>query len=260
MTYSKSITEDDLQAYVDNELNSTRRAEVEEHLSNHPELLDEINEYKKINSDLKSLFEPIFEETIPEELLITQPAKDKKIFFSIAQVASILVAVTVGIVIGWTSHSETKLSTPTYLQSTQVLVNDAFAYHAVYTPEIKHPVEVPATQEQHLVKWLSKRLSTKVQAPMLTEVGYSLLGGRLLTTNNEPAAQFMYENTMGQRLTLLTRQRENNESESAFRYASKNGVNGFYWIDQRLSFVLLADIPKGDIYQIAHTVYEDLNR
>ena len=30
--------------------------------------------------------------------------------------------------------------------------------HVVYSPEVRHPVEVRAAQQEHLVQWLSKRL------------------------------------------------------------------------------------------------------
>ena len=39
--------------------------------------------------------------------------------------------------------------------------------HAVYVPEVRHPVEVGADQEAHLVQWLSKRLAVPVRAPAL---------------------------------------------------------------------------------------------
>ena len=38
------------------------------------------------------------------------------------------------------------------------LARSAAIAHAVYTPEVRHPVEVGAEQEAHLVQWLSKRL------------------------------------------------------------------------------------------------------
>jgi len=68
----------------------------------------------------------------------------------------------------------------------------------------------------------------------------------------------MYENTHGKRLTLFIRKREQNESVSSFRYASNENINGFYWTDQKLSFVILSDLNKNKISEIAHVVYEDL--
>ena len=57
----------------------------------------------------------------------------------------------------------------------------------------RHPVEVDATQEAHLVQWLSKRLGHPLVVPDLTKAGFQLIGGRLLPSEGGPAAQFMYQ-------------------------------------------------------------------
>ena len=69
----------------------------------------------------------------------------------------------------------------------------------------------------------------------------------------------MYENNQGKRLTLLTRLKKNNESDTSFRYASQDDMNGFYWIDGEQSFVILADTPKQTVLTVAHTVYQAYN-
>jgi anti-sigma factor RsiW len=48
--------------------------------------------------------------------------------------------------------------------------------HAAYVPEVRHPVEVAASEQQHLIAWLSKRLSRPLRAPSLDAAGYQLLG------------------------------------------------------------------------------------
>ena len=58
-----------------------------------------------------------------------------------------------------------------------VMARRAAVAHATYSPEVRHPVEVGADQEAHLVAWLSKRLGSPVRAPKLEDVGYSLVGG-----------------------------------------------------------------------------------
>src|SRR3546814_9895703 len=79
---------------------------------------------------------------------------------------------------------------------------DADLAYTVYAPEQRHAVEVPVADEKHLLAWLSKRLDRTLNVPSLREYGYSLLGGRLLPGPAGPAAQFMYEDASGKRLTL----------------------------------------------------------
>ena len=79
--------------------------------------------------------------------------------------------------------------------------------HAVYTPEVRHPVEVHADQEAHLTAWLSKRLGAPLKPPALADAGYQLVGGRLLPGATGSVAQFMYEDASHQRLTLYVQPR-----------------------------------------------------
>ena len=77
-------------------------------------------------------------------------------------------------------------------------------------------MEVDAGQEAHLMQWLSKRLGRQLVTPDLSGAGFRLMGGRLLPAEDGPAAQFMYENGTGERLTLYLR--SGIGDETAFRY------------------------------------------
>lgn len=91
--------------------------------------------------------------------------------------------------LGWFAHE--RFSQPGLAQES--FVQQALGAHAVYVSEVRHPVEVEASEAQHLVAWLSKRLGATIQAPTLSTLGFQLLGGRLLPDDGKPAAQFMYQ-------------------------------------------------------------------
>jgi anti-sigma factor RsiW len=132
--------------------------------------------------------------------------------------------------------------------------------HAVYSPEVRHPVEVGADQEQHLVAWLSKRLGVKVKAPNLSEAEMSLVGGRLLPGETGPVAQFMYQTERGRRLTLYVRAETGPHREIAFRYARENNVAVFYWIERECAYAIAsADLNKEELLRIATMVYKQLD-
>jgi anti-sigma factor RsiW len=131
--------------------------------------------------------------------------------------------------------------------------------HAVYSPEVRHPVEVGAEQEAHLVAWLSKRLGTSLRIPQLSGIGYSLVGGRLLPGERAPVAQFMYQDAQGQRLTLYVRTNGEQTRETAFRFAQDGSVRVFYWIDRGLGLALSGEIGKDELLRVATAVYQQLN-
>jgi len=134
---------------------------------------------------------------------------------------------------------------------------DAISAHRVYTVETAHPVEVGAAQEQHLVQWLSRRLKHKLLAPNLSREGYVLVGGRLLPASSEAAAQFMYENGSGTRLTLYVRATAGDDTR--FRYVTAQGVAAFSWVDQGLGFALVGPLDREHLLSLADSIYQQLD-
>ncbi|MEK7737636.1 MAG: anti-sigma factor [Pseudomonadota bacterium] len=140
------------------------------------------------------------------------------------------------------------------------LPRQAALAHAVYSPEVRHPVEVGAAQEEHLVQWLSKRLGHDLTIPRLGPQGFDLVGGRLLPGEAGPAAQFMYQDAQGLRLTLYVRKASAGNRETAFRYAREDRVGVFYWIDGPFGYALSGEVPRERLLTVAESVYRQLNR
>ncbi|WP_233863561.1 anti-sigma factor family protein [Paraburkholderia adhaesiva] len=124
--------------------------------------------------------------------------------------------------------------------------------YAVYTPEQRHPVEVGAADEAHLVAWLSKRLGKPLSVPSLQEYGYSLVGGRLLPGASGPAAQFMYENDGGERLTLYVG--SSGKDTTRVHLLSDGNRRTFYWTTDRMGYALSGPPTEGHLRDIAYEV------
>lgn len=215
-------------------------------------------ELKALSEALHQLYDPVLDEPVPQSLRargLTGAAPWR----SYARAASLVAAgLVVGAMSGWFLHPTQR---PVAAQSdTPQFVKRAAVAHATYSPEVRHPVEVGADQEAHLVAWLSKRLGTPVKAPKLESVGYSLVGGRLLPGENGPVAHFMYQCKQGTRVTLYVRTDATNNRETAFRYQTEGNVRVFYWIDRKFGYALSsADIPKENLLKVADSVYRQLN-
>jgi anti-sigma factor RsiW len=135
-------------------------------------------------------------------------------------------------------------------------VRAAAIAHAVYVPEVRHPVEVSADERGHLVAWLSKRLGTSLPAPDLAPQGFELVGGRLLPGDAGPSAQLMYQDARGLRVTLYVARRDGaTPSDTAFRFGEVGAVSSFYWIDRDLGWVLSGELPRERLSQLATAVY-----
>jgi len=215
-------------------------------------------ELKALSEALHQLYDPVLQESVPETLRArgltgTSPWR------GYARAAGLVaVGLAVGAASGWYLHPAQR---PAVAQSdTPAFVKRAANAHATYSPEVRHPVEVGADQEAHLVAWLSKRLGAPVKAPKLEGVGYSLVGGRLLPGDNGPVAHFMYQCKEGTRVTLYVRTDAANKRETAFRYQTEGNVKVFYWIDRKFGYALSsADISKEYLLKVADSVYRQLN-
>ena len=260
------ITESELQAYADGRLAAGRRDEVDAWLASHPEEAERIAVYQRVREELRSFYDPVLAEPVPERLERAARGRSRSHDgLSRSRVAAIAAAlaiagVALGGIAGWNLHGWRAVPTATADRAVAMARRAAVA-HAVYSPEVRHPVEVGADQEQHLVTWLSKRLGVKVIAPRLEEAGMALVGGRLLPGETGPVAQFMYQSERGRRMTLYVRAEAAPQPETAFRYARENNVAVFYWIERDCSYAIAsADLSKEELLTLATLVYKQLER
>ena len=84
------------------------------------------------------------------------------------------------------------------------------------------------------------------------------MGGRLLPDQEGlPAAQFMYEDSSGRRLTLYVR-KETGLNNTSFRFYERDGFGSFYWIDRPLAYALSGRVSRDELSGIANAVYAQL--
>lgn len=251
------VTEADLQAYADGELPEERRAAVAAWLAEHPDDAERIESYQRIAEELRGTYQGVLDEPLPEHLERAVRASRAR---RVALVAMwVAFGAVLGGIAGWQLHS-TQAPPIAASDAGAGLARRAAVAHATYSPEVRHPVEVGADQEAHLVKWLSKRLGTQLRAPKLEAVGYSLVGGRLLPGENGPVAHFMYQSNRGTRVTLYVRSDMGSNRSTAFRYALNGNVGVFYWVDSKLGYALSSsDITKEDLLNVANAAYQQLN-
>jgi anti-sigma factor RsiW len=248
------VTEADLQAFVEDRLDPERRRAVEAWLAARPEEAARIADYRSIADALRAAYDPVFAEPLPERF-VRRRAKWRRFA---APAAWMCLGILIGAIAGW----ELRDARPNAANADfgAAMARRAAVAHATYSPEVRHPVEVGADQEAHLVAWLSKRLGAPLRAPKLEDAGYSLVGGRLLPGDTGPVAHFMYQTQKGTRITLYVRGEATGNRETAFRYAEEGRVRVFYWVDRKLGYALSsADISKDELFKVANVVYQQLN-
>ena len=243
------LSDNELHAYVDDRLDAESRRAVEVHLAQAPEDAARVAAYREQNAALHAAFDPMLDEPVPDRLRHVSASRRP------SRVAVAAGWLAVGAIIGWFANS-LLTDRPHMLMS---FSRQAALAHAVYSPEVRHPVEVGAAEQEHLVNWLSKRVGAKLRAPVLTAEGYELVGGRLLPGESGAVAQFMYQDGKGKRLTLYVSRLAGKQRDTAFRFSQEDKVSVFYWIDGTLGYALSGELPKAELLSVATTVYKQIN-
>ena len=245
------ITEDDLHAYADNRLDGSRLTQVEAWLAAHPEQRAAVDAWRAQSARLHRAYDAVLDQPIPARLLPPEPAAR---WIDLRRAAAVG-WLALGGVVGFVLRGEPEPAATSSVAAATSLPRLAAVAHAVYVPEVRHPVEVGADQEAHLVGWLSKRLGAPLQPPRLDEAGYRLVGGRLLPGDKGEVAQFMYENDAKNRLTLYVRPDAPSGTDASFRHAREDGIDVFYWIDERFGYALSGNTGRDDMLRLATLVY-----
>lgn len=252
------VTDAELHAWVDGQLSPERAVSVALWLQHHPEDAQRVQDWQVQRTALQGLQRGMLDEPVP--LALARAARPpRRAIWPRALAASVLLAL--GFAGGW--WGDTSRDPAAHLTTaTPGFVQEARVAHAVYLPEKRHPVEVGATEQAHLIQWLSKRLGTPLTAPVLQEQGFSLIGGRLLPgQNSEARAMFMYESAAGERVTLhVSALGEQAGRDATFQFTRVGETETFYWIDRHMGYALSGNMPRERLAVLADATHRQLPR
>ena len=207
-------------------------------------------EDEKLRKLLHARFDSVVEEPIPARMHLRGPRW--------TEYARAAIFVLVGVAIGLAIPYARDTASPAAASASSGLPIRAARAHLVYASEVRHPVEVAAAEQDHLVKWLSKRLNHELKVPVLSGEGYELLGGRLLPGPDGPVAQFMFQESSGKRLTVYVTGKTHKDPVTAFRFMREGNVNVFYWVDRDCGYAISGEIGRPDLSRIANVIYKQL--
>ena len=255
---SRSIEEDDLQAWVDRRLTPKDNEAVEAYFAAHPESRARWSQYAEQREELRAAFAGPAEKMMPARLRIARLMAERRRrhhrqFVRIAAAVALLIVGGIG---GWGAHDLLPaLTSSASAVLASAVFDDAIAAHRTFSVETRHPVEVGANEEAHLVQWLSKRLGHRLIVPDLESLGFRLMGGRLLPADSGPAAMFMYEDGKGVRLSCYYLVVDV-VGETEFQFREQNGISAFYWVDDGLAYAITANAPRDLLLKVAEIVYQ----
>lgn len=254
------IGEADLLAYVDGQLSPTDHETVERYLAQNPAKAAEIAEWQQQSEAIGALFDHVANEPVPKRLnphTIAQtraktPRAANDNFWRMAAAAMILLAF--GSTLGWYGRD----AITQQASAPDMLITAAFNAHELFAGQQVHPVEVSADDRLHLASWLSNNLDRRLIVPASLPNGFELVGGRLLPTDSNPAAQLMYEAGPDRRVTLyLTPKTEAEPKQNQF--AALDNLDALYWANDALTCTIVGNLTRVEMEEIASEVFKALN-
>ena len=271
---TRPLTDDDLHALLDGELTPPAAQDIRRSVAQDPSLRARLDGFAMEHAVLKRLHRDVLQQPLPDHLVRTarklqgRHVQARRWGLGAAMAASLVMAFG----LGWTlrpwvlaDRSGNGVAARSGYEGVSSarpeFVSQAASAYAVYSPEVKHPVEVTADQQEHLVQWLSKRLGRPLKLPHLDGLGYELVGGRLLPGNDGARALFMYQAKDGQRITLYLGSRPDaiQASSVEFKFSQEGSVPSFYWVDQGYSYALSGRVGRADLLNLAEAVYHQIN-
>lgn len=224
-----------LSALVDGELSESERQAIEETLRSHPAHADKVAHYREQSRAIKALF-PLPAD-VPSLFI-----RRRVPWWRWAGVAA--ACLVLGLALGW--------MLPALMMTEPAFARRADLAYVTYAPEQRHPVEVVAADQLHLVQWLSKRLNRPFVVPSLQEYGYTLVGGRLLPGESGPAALLMYQNATAERLTLYVTAASQSELDiKVLRHGAHRTV---YWASRGMGYAVSGQGDEASLRELAADV------
>jgi anti-sigma factor RsiW len=250
-----------LHAYVDGRLSPELHAAVQDRLRADPRAAARVAQWQAQREGLRSLAHDMPLDDTPADLagIVHRAAAARRWRDRLPQAlaAGVLLALGVGGGYQWGRHDAGAPAWPAATLAARgvpAFAREAGVAFAVYSAEKRHPVEVTAAEQEHLVQWLSRRLGRPLKV---------LLGGRLLPGDprqpGSPRAQFMYENADGDRLTLYVAVFEPGSvpGDAEFRLLRQDDRTTLYWAEAGFGYALSAH-PAVELQPLAQRVHRQL--
>lgn len=252
----RDFDEWDIHLALDGELAEEDRAAFDTWLSARPDMRILHARFASDRTLLRSMLSEIVAEPVPDRLtarLGDRMRASGTMFDSSWRVAA---AAALLLALGGGAGYLAALQPPAVEKAPAALqvIGQAVAAHRVYAAEKLHVVEVGADEKDHLVGWLSNRVGIRLEAPNLTSEGFELIGGRLLPSAVGAAAQLMYQNERGERISFYIAGGLDGTG-TGFRLYEQGGGRAAYWEEDGYAYAVAGALPEDRLLRLANLAY-----
>jgi anti-sigma factor RsiW len=223
-------SEAEIHAWVDGRLDDADRLRVEDWLATQPERADEIRAWQRDAQQLRAAFGgfPTQARQTALDPVAVRGWRRRRLRSRLALAAALVLTLGMGGIGGWQARS---LSGP----AAAAPMADALQAYRLFAADRETAMDVTQRHAGDLQHWLDQHFEHAPELPNLRDAGFHPVGGRLLATDNGPAAIVLYEDPDGSAISFYIRppargagalpRGDRREGQLAAAYWSGSGYN-----------------------------------
>ena len=233
-------SERDLHAYVDHQLSDADRRLVETFLASNAETAAQVRAWQQDAQQLRAALSGALQQPANPALdpaMIRQRLK-RQSRRHLVSAAVLLIAVSIGGFSGWQAREMTFVST-------QLPMTDALQAYRLIAQQGILPADYKAGDDGDMQGWLDRYFTQANRLPDLSGAGFKPASGRLLSTEQGPAAMVVYENQGGQKISFYVRPPGPKNFMLPRGSRSDGGLQAEYWSGSGYNYAMVspADTP-----------------
>jgi anti-sigma factor RsiW len=233
-------SERDLHAYVDHQLNEDDRRLIETFLASNPQICAQVRAWQQDAQLLRAALSGALQQPFNPELdpVLIRHRMKRQSRRHLASAAVLLIAVSVGGFSGWQAREMT-------LVSTQLPMTDALQAYRLIAEQGILPADYKASEDGDMQGWLDRYFTQANRLPDLAGSGFKAISGRLLSTEQGPAAMVVYQNPAGQKISFYVRPPGPKNFLLPRGSRSDGGLQAEYWSGSGYNYAMVspADTP-----------------
>ncbi|WP_338922329.1 anti-sigma factor [Pseudomonas silesiensis] len=193
-------SERDLHAYVDHQLSDDERRQVETFLASNPEVAARVRAWQQDAQQLRAALSGALQQPANPDLdpALLRQRRTRQSRRHLASAAVLLIAVSVGGFSGWQAREMTLVGAP-------LPMTDALQAYRLIAQQGILPADYKAGDEGDMQGWLDRYFTQAHRLPDLSAAGFKPASGRLLSTEQGPAAMVVYEDRGGHKISFYVR-------------------------------------------------------
>jgi anti-sigma factor RsiW len=242
------VTDIELNAFVDNELDETRYREVEALLQHAPELAARVALYRADTARIARLHAPLLDLPLPSRLVdaarrgaARKSRTPNAVWAGLAAAAVLLLAVWIG---------------PMLRSGPEPMVAEALSARAGAARPVREVALDRLTSRSERDQVLQAALTVPVRVPDLGRAGFELAGMKLYDDSaGRQAVQITYRDRQARSFTVYLRTPTGTDR---FDLQQHGGLQVCIWQNDSVGVVMLGDMSAREMLRVAALTYADL--